>query len=124
MTEPQGFTTVYEYDSDGNIIAQTDPLGNTTRFTFDANGNQLTKTDPLGNTWTSTYDANNNKLSDTDPLGNTKTLDIQRQKSKRSPPQMQTGEWIQTLTMQKETWSRELSPQDRSLRLRTTLRAT
>ncbi|NWG12949.1 MAG: tandem-95 repeat protein [Acidobacteria bacterium] len=73
VKDRNGNTTVYEYDADGNIIAQTDPLGNTTHFTFDANGNQLTKTDPLGNTWTSTYDANNNKLSDTDPLGNTKS---------------------------------------------------
>ena len=78
VRDRRGYTTIYEYDTDGNIIAQTDPLGNTTRYIFDANGNQMSKTDPLGNTLTWTYDANNNKLSETDPLGNTKTVDVQR----------------------------------------------
>ncbi len=73
VTDRNGDTTAYEYDSDGNVIAVTDPLGKVTRYTYDDHGNQLSKTDALGNTAAWIYDERDNKLSETDPLGNTTT---------------------------------------------------
>ena len=36
MTDPQGNTTSYTYDSNGNILSKTDSKGNTTTYTYDA----------------------------------------------------------------------------------------
>ena len=66
-----GNVTVYDYDEDGNVLAETDALGNMKAYTYDARGNKLSETDPLGNTTQHTYDARDNILSQTDPLGNT-----------------------------------------------------
>ncbi|MCL6584332.1 MAG: putative Ig domain-containing protein [bacterium] len=68
-----GNITVYEYDTNGNVVSKTDPLGNTTSYTYDARGNKLSETDALGNTTYYTYDSRDNILSKTDPLGNTTT---------------------------------------------------
>lgn len=48
-TTPEGKTTSYDWDSNGNLLKSTDPLGKYTSFTYDANGNKLTKTEPNGN---------------------------------------------------------------------------
>lgn len=48
-TTPEGKTTSYDWDSNGNLTKSTDALGKFTTFTYDANGNKLTKTEPNGN---------------------------------------------------------------------------
>ena len=73
ITDRLGRATVYEYDSNGNIVRETNPMGHVTLRTFDANSNLLAETDPLGHTHTYTYDAAGNRLTEQDPLGNTFT---------------------------------------------------
>jgi RHS repeat-associated protein len=67
---PAGWTTIYDYDSQGNKITETDPLGNTIRYTHNQYGQVLTVTDPLGNTVTSDYSPRGNLRSTDDGNGN------------------------------------------------------
>ncbi|MBZ5558675.1 MAG: PASTA domain-containing protein [Acidobacteriia bacterium] len=71
VEDRNGFVTVYQYDTQGNVVSITDPLGATTSYTYDARQNRLSMTDPLGHTTTHTYNASNNKTSETDALGHT-----------------------------------------------------
>ncbi len=73
----KGHTTVYTYDTFGNITREQTSSGADRSYTYDANGNRLTETvqrtvngSPIAETTTYTYDANGNILSLTDPLGN------------------------------------------------------
>ena len=89
--DPDGNTTTYAYDANGDQISVTDPLGHVSTATFDAIGRMLTSTsakggvttktydplgdvltkaDPLGHTTTNTYDADQNRVSTKDPVGN------------------------------------------------------
>jgi RHS repeat-associated protein len=63
--------TRFEYDSVGQLIAQTDARGSTTRFEYDADGNLIRITDPLGNVTTAAYNAFGQVLTTTDPTGAT-----------------------------------------------------
>jgi RHS repeat-associated protein len=67
---PDGWTTTYTYDAQGNQLTMTDPLGNTTRSTYNANGRLLSDTDAQGNTTSFTYSPSGNLLSITDAEGN------------------------------------------------------
>lgn len=90
--DPQGGTTSYGYDSNGNRTSTTGPDGTTTTYTYDSAGNMLTSTDALeqvtnysyntfgqvtgindsqGGTTTYAYDAKGNMTSLTDPTGAT-----------------------------------------------------
>ncbi len=72
VKDRRGNSTVYEYDSSGNVTRVTDALGGVTAYTYDALGNELSKTDPNGLTTTRTVDAaTGNVISETDPLGRT-----------------------------------------------------
>lgn len=53
VTNHQGQTTHYSYNSVRDLVSMTDPAGAVTHFTYYANGKLKTKTDPLGNvtTW-------------------------------------------------------------------------
>jgi RHS repeat-associated protein len=70
VTDPDGNTTSYTYNSTGQVLTRTDPLSNATTYSYNALQEVLTTTDPLGNVTTNTYDANGNLLTTTDPLGN------------------------------------------------------
>ncbi|MEJ6950101.1 putative Ig domain-containing protein [Natronospora cellulosivora (SeqCode)] len=65
-----GNMTVYDYDSNGNILQETDALGNVKSYTYDSNNNKTSETDALGNTTNYTYDQNGNLLTREDALGN------------------------------------------------------
>ncbi|MHB0960422.1 MAG: putative Ig domain-containing protein [Pirellulaceae bacterium] len=68
-----GNSTVYEYDTLGNVVREVDALGGVTLRTYsDPNDPMLetSVTDPLGNTTFYTYDNRGNQLTETDPLGN------------------------------------------------------
>jgi RHS repeat-associated protein len=74
MTDANGHTTSYTYDSEGNTLSVTDALGYTTTYTYEPVFNQMTSmTDPNGRITTYTYDSHGNRLSTTDPLGGTES---------------------------------------------------
>jgi RHS repeat-associated protein len=77
ITNPNGRTTTYTYDTAGNLASATDAFGNKTTYTYDGLGRRLTRVAPRGNaknskpseyTTTYAYDAEGNRLSVTDPL--------------------------------------------------------
>jgi len=72
LTRPTG-TSSFEYDSFGQITQSIDPDGVTTAYSYDSNGNLLSQsivgTLPLIKT-TFTYDTRGNRLTATDPNGN------------------------------------------------------
>ncbi len=68
-TDPQGGTTSYGYDSNGNRISTTGPDGTVTTYTYDASGNMLTSTDALGQTTSYIYNAFGHVMRITDPQG-------------------------------------------------------
>lgn len=97
VIDPLNRTTVYSYDTLGNIVnvvrpfgspdavsssstydprfnhrsSMTDPLGHTTNFSFDAAGNLITTIDALKNKSTVQYDNSGEIVTASDPLGNT-----------------------------------------------------
>jgi RHS repeat-associated protein len=84
----------YEYDSNGNVVAETNALGQTKTYTYDSNFNvtsesfggatvsytynnfnePLTVTDPLGSVTTNKYDAHGNLVSVTSPAPDANAL--------------------------------------------------
>jgi RHS repeat-associated protein len=50
ITNPLGQTTIYGYDTNGNLTAVTDPTGQQTTYTYDGSGELTSVTDPEGNT--------------------------------------------------------------------------
>lgn len=108
VTDPDGYSSTFAYDSYGDLTSQTDPVGNittdgydtvgrvtsvispngnvsggnpsayTSTMTYNAYGEPLTITDPLGHTTTYTYDANANLASVQDPLANLTTYNYDR----------------------------------------------
>lgn len=72
VKDRRGNTTVYEYDSSGNVTRVTDALGGVTAYTYDAQGNELSKKDANGFTNTRTVDlATGSVYSETDALNHT-----------------------------------------------------
>jgi RHS repeat-associated protein len=77
ITDPNGKTTSFGYDTAGDLESVTDALGNETAFTYDERGNRLTEVSPRGNlegvepaeyTTSFSYDAAGNRLTAVDPL--------------------------------------------------------
>jgi len=64
-----GRTTVYVYNTRGDILSETNGAGETITRTYDDVGNTLSETDALGRTRRWTYDSLGNVLTETDPLG-------------------------------------------------------
>jgi len=56
VTDANGNTTTFYYDSLGRLIRETDPLGRVTSYAYDAAGNMVSRTDASGNTITYSYD--------------------------------------------------------------------
>jgi len=69
VTKPDGAVTRYTYDSAGNMTSTTDPLGKTTTYTHNNLGQVLTTTDANNRTTTNSYDTNGNLLQTIDPKG-------------------------------------------------------
>jgi len=70
MTDGSG-SSIYTYDSQGNLIEQSGTSQGTMNYTWDANGNLSTITYPEGNVVTYGYDAQNRMISMNDGQGNT-----------------------------------------------------
>ncbi|WP_293936303.1 DUF6531 domain-containing protein [Iodobacter sp.] len=63
-TDPDGKTSSYQYDAQGNLTTLTNPAQQITQFTrYDANGNPLEILSPDGIKSTLTYDARNRLIS-------------------------------------------------------------
>jgi RHS repeat-associated protein len=70
-TDPNGHTTVFSYDQNGNRISTDDALHRKTTSTYDSLDDLTSTTDALGITTTYIYDANGNLLSASRPLAGT-----------------------------------------------------
>jgi RHS repeat-associated protein len=69
-TDPLGQSQSWTYDSHGNVLTATDKNGHTTLYTYDSSGDLIQTTDPLGNVSTDTYDGVGNRIGFTDADGN------------------------------------------------------
>ncbi|WP_162830089.1 DUF6531 domain-containing protein [Amycolatopsis palatopharyngis] len=69
FTDALGNTTVYEFDSRNNVVAETNPLGHTTGFAWDADDRLLSRTDALGHITRYEYDDQGNLVVLTRPDG-------------------------------------------------------
>ncbi|MDD2736298.1 MAG: DUF6531 domain-containing protein, partial [Desulfuromonadaceae bacterium] len=70
-TDPQGGTTSYGYDTNGNRTSTTNPDSTSTSATYDDSGNMLTSTNALGQTTSYTYNNFGQVTGITDPQGGT-----------------------------------------------------
>lgn len=73
LSDANGNSTGYQYDSLGKLASETDPLGNITSYSYDAKGNLTGKTDGNGNTIRYTYDGNGRLLKKSYPDGTEET---------------------------------------------------
>jgi len=72
FTEKDGGTWTYNYDTQqGYLLSKTDPQGGTTSYAYDVNGNRISTTNPDNTIVTSVYDNLGNITSTTDALGQT-----------------------------------------------------
>jgi RHS repeat-associated protein len=69
MTEPDGNTTTYQYDSDNRRTKVTNAAGDVTSLTYDGVGNVITTTAPNLNVTTDSYDVLNRLTQVTDSVG-------------------------------------------------------
>jgi len=76
-TDPSGNSTLYGYDSSGNVTTQFAPLTDSaaaiTAYTYNSFGEVLAMTDPLGNVTSNSYDTHGNLLTVTTPRPNGST---------------------------------------------------
>jgi RHS repeat-associated protein len=69
LTDANGHTTSYSYTPDGQLISRTTPSGHTTSYSYDAGGQLTSETDPLGHSTSYAYDADGNRITVTDANG-------------------------------------------------------
>lgn len=64
ISDPQGSTIHYEYDSNYNPILIIDQLGRTYSYTYDAKGNLIRIVDPTGSQIALSYESGHNRLNE------------------------------------------------------------
>jgi len=74
ITDANGNSTSYRYDSLGRLVREIDPLGNQTSYEYDANGKVLAKTDGNGATIKYAYDILGRLLKKSYPDGTETTF--------------------------------------------------
>jgi RHS repeat-associated protein len=67
LTDANGNSTSYHYDTLGRLLSETDALGNTTSYAYDSKGNLSARTDANGATIKYTYDGLGRLLKKTYP---------------------------------------------------------
>ncbi|PIN95424.1 hypothetical protein COU56_01595 [Candidatus Pacearchaeota archaeon CG10_big_fil_rev_8_21_14_0_10_31_9] len=65
------YTTVYSYDTAGNLLSIKDNLNNLFNYTYDSLGRKIRQRDPDLGIWNYSYDKNNNLILQTDNRNNT-----------------------------------------------------
>ncbi|WP_288394140.1 RHS repeat-associated core domain-containing protein [uncultured Vagococcus sp.] len=70
-----GNKTTYKRNSRGEVVSETNSTGHTSSMTYDAEGNVLTETDFNGHVTKNEYDAIGQVIKQTNPLGAIKTLE-------------------------------------------------
>lgn len=75
VTDSEGGTSTYQFDSQKRLVAETDPLGHTTSYSYDEAGNISQIVRPGGAEWTFDYDEAGNLISATDPEGGQRSYD-------------------------------------------------
>jgi len=73
-SDPDGKTTLYGYDDQGQLTSVTDPLNNVTTYGYDLDGNLTSVTDANSHTTTYEYDLLKRKTKRTLPLGQFETF--------------------------------------------------
>lgn len=73
--DQNGQVTLWEYDRQGRLTAETDPAGNKAVFAYDDLGNLMQAADPLGGYWRYDYDQYSNLTKITTPAGRTLTME-------------------------------------------------
>jgi RHS repeat-associated protein len=74
LTDANGNTTTFEYDSLGRLIKETDPMGNSITYAYDAKGNLTAKKDGNGNIAGFEYDSLSRLLKKIYPDGSQEDL--------------------------------------------------
>ncbi len=69
VTDPNGDSTTFAFDTAGNMASLTDPLDNTTAWTYDHAGRVVTETNELDDARTFEYDVAGRLTKKTDRLG-------------------------------------------------------
>ena len=70
FTEKDGGQWGYSYDTQkGYLLAKTDPQGGTTSYVYDPNGNRTSTTNPDGTSTSASYDNLGNMLTSADAMG-------------------------------------------------------
>ena len=72
VTNPEGNTTTYTYNSNGDTSSVTDAAGNTTTYTYDSIGQKLSETTSTGDTFSWNYDKNGMVIREIHPDGGVK----------------------------------------------------
>ncbi|MGP1376292.1 MAG: DUF6531 domain-containing protein [Bulleidia sp.] len=88
VTDKNGNTTTYAYDSRGNRIRETLADGSYRTWSYDSAGNKTAETDTNGNTTSFVYDADHNPIQIVDKEGNATNYvydNMNRQASSTSP---------------------------------------
>jgi len=73
ISDANGNSTSYQYDSLGRLLSETDPLGNITSYAYDPSGKLIAKTDGNGATTKYAYDSLGRLLKKTYPDASTTT---------------------------------------------------
>lgn len=73
LTDPEGNTVNYAYDSDMNLVKFTDQMGYDITYKYDTKNRLVEETNHQGNTRFTTYDSNNNVIEITDFNGDVST---------------------------------------------------
>jgi RHS repeat-associated protein len=70
ISDTSGYTTTFQYNSNGELLSETDANGNITTYVYDANGNMWGKKNALGIETSFTYNKFGQLLAQTDTEGN------------------------------------------------------
>jgi RHS repeat-associated protein len=90
--------TTYQYDPNGQLTKQTDPLGHATSTAYDQLGDKTSVTTPDGKSSSYVYDANGDLLSQTDPAGAQTTATYDFMQRQLTGTQVERYPGLQSLT--------------------------
>lgn len=93
VTEPEGGTKIYNFDTALRVTSETDQIGNTTSYRYDSNGNIDQITRPGGAQYSFTYDSDGNLVSETHPESGTRTYTYDAQNRLTDHTDARSNSW-------------------------------